>query len=300
MIIFDIPAASGRSRLRAAALGSCRVRQPLTALTERGDLIPVATGLHKSHTARHALYLLEIVAGEVTIPDIALPYLFDSGKTPRPRRLNEALNGGADLFILEVCSANQFFYWDTPLQEHLVAEKLVKPHGRALLSWYRDVCVRGAADEACVQDALVRLRDGGFALDNMQELLRGVRLRRQGVEEIARDLEAMKARLGGDCLLVGPFAIAEAVGAMMTERRALIASVRAVASLCDVAMYDPSPFISNYGREVVLRANGRDLYHYATPFLPVVGEALVREMLGAITGQHAATRTTAAVHADRS
>jgi hypothetical protein len=148
-----------------------------------------------------------------------------------------------------------------------------------------------------VEDALVRLREGGFAFDHMEELLRGVRLRRQSVEDIARDLQAMRQRLGGDCLLVGPFAIAGEVGALMTERRALMESLRAVADLCGAGTFDPSPLISHFGREAVLRGNGRDVYHYSSPFLPVVGATLVREMLKSVGGARAAARTPPA-HAE--
>jgi hypothetical protein len=282
MIVFDIPTAAAGGRLRAAALGSCRVRQPLTALANQGQLRVVAAGLHKTHTARHALLLLEIVAGDVSIPPIALPFLFGKEWEPKPRNLLKVSHERTDVFIVEVCSTNQFFYLDTPLQENLVAEKLVKPHGRALLGWYRDVCLRGAADDACVEAALNNVQNPGFSFGTLEALLRGVRLRRQGVEDIARDVRAIQKRLGGVCLLVGPFVVDEGKGALMTERSALMASLRAAGDACGAPAFDPSPLVSQFGRKNVLVAGGRDVYHYAKSFLPVIGEALVRGMLEAV------------------
>ena len=278
MIVVDIPSATGGGRIRTAALGSCRVHQPMHALAESGEIMSVATGLHKSHTACHALYLLKIVAAEVTVPPVALPYLFNNGIMPRPRNLRDAAKNGADVLILEVCSANQFFYGDTPLQEHLVADKLVKPYGRALLGWYRQVCLSGVADEPCIQTSLTNLRDGGLEFENMEALLRGVRLRRQSVQDISRDLTEMGERLGAACLLVGPISIEDRRGALMTERRALMDRIEAAGAECNVPTFDPSPLVSQFGREFALAGNGRDVYHYSRAFMPVIGKVLLERI----------------------
>jgi hypothetical protein len=278
MIVVDIPSAMGGGRIRTAALGSCRVHQPLHALAESGEITSVATGLHKSHTACHALYLLKIVAGEVTVPPVALPYLFNNGIMPRPRTLRDAAKDGADVFVLEVCSANQFFYGDTPLQEHLVADKLVKPYGRALLGWYRQICLSGVADEDCIQASLTNLHDGELQFENMEALLRGVRLRRQSIQDIARDLTEMGDRLGAACLLVGPISIEDRRGALMTERRALMDRIEAAGAECKVPTFDPSPLVSKFGREFALAGNGRDVYHYSRAFMPVIGKVLLEQI----------------------
>jgi hypothetical protein len=278
MLVFDLPTRSPGAPLRAAALGSCRVREPFTALAERGQLPLVAGGLQKSHTAREALLLLDIAAGGLEIEDFVLPLMFSHGALPSPTKLREALNVAIDVVVLEVSSLNQFFYHGIPIHSAFLNNKLVQPNARALLNWYRQVCTRGSADAACVEATLAAMGPRGGEFDHIEDLLRGIRLERQGVDQIETSLREMMSRVGGRWVLVGPFVVAGGAGAVMAERRALLAELDAAAERCVVSRWDPSRLISAFGREAVLNNKGRNLYHYARAFLPTAGEALLDVM----------------------
>jgi hypothetical protein len=160
---------------------------------------------------------------------------------------------------------------------------LVQPNSKALLSWYRQVCAHGSADEECVEAALVALGRCAADLDHIEDLLRGIRLERQGVEHIEKSLREMMSRVGGRWILVGPFVVAEGAGALMADRRALLADLDVVAGRCAASRWDPDRLISAFGREAVLNGKGRNMYHYSKAFLPTAGEALldvIRDVAG--------------------
>ncbi len=260
-------------------MGTCRVEQPLLALCGDGAVTQAASGIRRSHTLHDALQFLEILNGAGVISDLALPYVFSHARMPRPDALRRAIEDGIDVFLIEVSSANQFFLGDTPIVETLVESDLVRRHGAILLGWYRQICRHGAADEACVRATLDGLREAGHQLEGAEDLLRGIRLRRLAVDDLCDCLRAMIARWGGRWLVVSPFAIPGDDGTLMRERRDLSATLAEAADRCGALFFDPSHLIGRYGRDVALA--GKGVYHWAPPFMPMVGEALVGEIRAA-------------------
>ena len=64
----------------------------------------------------------------------------------------------------------------------------------------------------------------------------------------------------------------------MTERRALMDRIEAAGIECNVPTFDPSPLVSQFGREFALAGNGRDVYHYSRAFMPVIGKVLLERI----------------------
>ncbi len=296
MIVIELPPGGDGVGPRVASLGSCRVRNPLFGLRERGELRLCDGGPCPTHSAAEALQILRLVRGEIDIPDAFAPYVFETEKTPPTARLAQIVDGGVEVFLLEVCDDRQFSCGGVLLQQNFVSRNLVQPHRGALLAWYRDVCQGRPIDEDRVQSSLSDLRDAGFQPDQaMPDLLRGMRLRRADAEEIGATLGEMMARVGGRWVVVGAITVPGQDGAIMHDRRALNEKLQAVASARGAAFYDPTEFIETFGRDTVLDAEGANINEYAKPFHPVVGETLVSL---ARTGRPPARRRPAA--ADRS
>ncbi|MBA3812040.1 MAG: hypothetical protein H0X27_10455 [Caulobacteraceae bacterium] len=277
MIIFELPAHSAGRGLRASSLGSCRVRNPIITLRDRGDLSLLAEGPAPTHTAAEALQTLEIVLGEREIPDALSPLIFETEQTPSLDRLERALRQGLDVFVLEVSQDKQFSYGDIYLNQNFVARNLVQAQRGALLDWYRRVCRGGFADEACVQAALTKMREAGLRHDEaMADLLRRIRLDRHSADAMTRSLGALMSKAGGRWVVIGPFVVPGHDGAIMHERRDLNGKLEVAAADCGATFFDPSQLIADYGQATVLASDGADIYEYAEGFYPLLGEMLAR------------------------
>lgn len=236
MVVFELPATRDGGAARAVSLGSCRVRNPLFVLRDRGVLRILAEGPTPTHTAEEAAQGLSVFMGGTTIPEDLNPFVFETDHRPGAARLGHALGQGADVFLLEISDDKQFSYGDIFLNQNFVSRHFVQPHRGALLDWYREISRGKPAEEASVQAALEKLRAGGFRHDDtMADLLRGIRLERRDGEEIARTLADLTARMGGRWVVVGPFAVPGDDGDIMRRRRAFNAALRAAAAGCGAA-----------------------------------------------------------------
>ena len=276
MVIFELPAHRRVGDLRAWALGSCRVRNPLFVLRDRGDLRIRADGPTPTHTAAEALQSLAIVMGECAIPEGLHSLIFESEHRPAIDRLARTQREGIDVFLLEISDDRQFTYGDILLNQNFVSRHLVQAQRGALLDWYREISRGSFAEETTVETALAKLREGGFRHDEqMASLLRGIRLERCEARDVAATLEAMAAKMGGRWIVVGPFATPGDEGDIMRRRRVFNGTLSEAAARCGAVFYDPSRLLVQHGRAVALAGGGADIYEYAESFYPTVGEALV-------------------------
>ena len=276
MIIFELPATREGTGLRAASLGSCRVRNPLYVLRDRGDLRICVGGLAATHTAAEASQTLALVRGELSISDFLSPYIFETLRVPSTTELRRTLGGGVDAFLLEVSDDKQFYYRDICLQQNFVVRSLVQPFHGALLAWYRDVSLGRPITEDCIQTGLEKLREGGFRHDDeMADLLRHVRLKRHGGADLTQSLRAMMAQVGGRWIVVGSIVVPGHQGAIMHDRRTLNDNLKTAADLCGAIFYDPSQLVIDHGRATALESDGANIYEYDEAFYPTVGETLI-------------------------
>ncbi len=304
MIVFELPAHHHGEGLRAAAIGSCRVVNPISVLAERGDLKICASGLQATHSAAEALQIVRFIGGEIEIPDKLSPYIFDAERTPSPLPLERTVAGGVDAVIVEISDDRNFFYRDIALQQNFFSINLVRPGGVALLPWFRDLCADRPIDEACVQSALDQLKKAGHRHDDaMAELLRNIRQERQSEEEITRQLASMMSKWGGRWIVVGTFDVPGHDGAVMRHRRTLNERLNNAARQCGAAFFDPSKLVAEHGKATALDGGGADIHEYAPAFYSTVGETLVdllRPEGPLVRGRPAACAPPAAAETSRS
>lgn len=276
MIVFELPSDPDSQGLRAVAIGSCRLSNPIAVLAQRGDLSLSVIGLEATHTALETLQALDFVTGAVDLPDRLSPYIFDLEQTPPRDDLARALRDGVDGFVAEISDDRYFSYRDICLQQNFLSRNLVRPYGSALLGWFRRVCSGAPVDEACVQTALEALSAGGHRHDeDMADLLRNVRYQSQTEQEIADNLHAMTSRFPGRWVIVGAFDVPGHDGVIMRHRRDLNKKLASAAKRCGAIFYDPSRLVTEYGASTALDGGGADIYEYAADFYPTVGQTMV-------------------------
>jgi len=277
MVIFELPARGDGGDLRAMSLGSCRVKNPLFVLRDRGDLRISAEGPMPTHTAAEALQSLAVVLGENYITDMLKPYIYEGDYPPSFEHLAHTIRQGVDVFVIEISDDKQFSYRGICLNQNFVSRNLVQAHRGALLDWYREICRGRPAEETSVLAALEKLSDGGFPHDEpMADLLRGIKLERSSGGDIAKTLAVLTDKMGGRWVVVGPFATPGDNGDIMQRRRAFNDALRDGAARCGAFFYDPSELLLAYGKERALAGNGADIYEYAETFYPTVGDTLVK------------------------
>jgi len=288
MVIFELPATREGGALRAVALGSCRVKNPMFVLRDHGDLRVLAEGPTPTHTADEAAQSLAFFMGELSIPEDLNQFIFEYDHRPAQYRLARALNQPADVYVLEISDDKQFSYRDVYLNQNFVSRHFVKPHRGALLDWYREIARNQQAGEGCVQAALGKLRDAGYRHDEaMADLLRGIRLDRRAPEEVSATVETLTKKFGGEWIIVGPFTIPGDGGAVMKQRREFNRTLKAVAERCNARFYNPTGLIRKHGKEGVLDG-GVSIYEYEESFYPTRGQALVQRIRAAAPSAKAA------------
>jgi len=278
MVVFELPATREGSALRAVSLGSCRVRNPMFVLRDRGALRILAEGPTPTHTAEEAGQSLAFFMGEQTIPEDLNKFVFEYDHRPVQERLGRALHQGADVFLLEISDDKQFSYENTFLNQNFVSRHFVQPYRGALLDWYREISRCQPAAESTVEAALEKLRIGGFRHDeDMAALLRGIHLEKRNGDEIAATLKALTSKMGGRWVIVGPFTIPGDKGDVMTRRRAFNKALRAAAESCGATFFNPTRLLRRHGKEGVLAA-GVSIYEYEESFYPTLGAALIKQI----------------------
>ncbi|MGI9169886.1 MAG: hypothetical protein ACR2FH_06880 [Caulobacteraceae bacterium] len=276
MIVFELPASRDGGDVRAVALGSCRIRNPISVLRDRGQLRIRAEGPTPTHTAAEALQSLDVAMGRRSLPDPLHPFVFETDPGASTERLGRELRQGIDVFVLEISDDKQFSHGEFRLNQNFVSRKLVQAHRGALLDWYREVCRGRPDEETSVQTALGKLRDAGFAPDEaMADLLRGIRLDRDDGAAIAETLVALRRSVGGRWVVVGPFTTPGDEGDIMRRRRAFNLALEEAATAHGAVFYDPSRLIAEHGKATALAGGGVDIYEYEESFYPTVGETLV-------------------------
>jgi hypothetical protein len=279
MLIFDVPREPKLAGLRVASLGSCRARNPVIALG-RQQAVRIRGSLDvPTHTAAEALQCVRFISGALSIPEIINHYIFATQDAPSTSQIVQLTDGGVDACLLEVSDHKQFSFEGFRLQQNFVSTRLVQPHRGALLSWYRQVCQRGAADEAAVETALDKLRQGGYRHDaEMARLLRGVTLQSLTLDEVTADIAAVAAAVARKMVVVGAFQVPGEHGAVMDARSALNAQLEVAAAHAGALYFDVSALIAEYGRERSLDHGGADIYEFAEGFMPIVGAAYISRL----------------------
>jgi hypothetical protein len=282
MYVCELPSKSATGGIRMATIGSCRVHIPFSTLKDLGELRICASRPGFTHSVGEARQALETVLGGRAIPVEFNRYIYGADEAPPIDRVQRALAGGVDAFLLEVCVGKQFSFEGVLLQQHFVDRELVRPHRGVLLAWYRRLAAAGEVEKAIVDTALDKLRKAGNAdMPLFERLLRGVRLDRTNAHAIERTLLAMMAMAPGRWVVVGALTSPAADGAVMESRRALNADLREACERCGALFFDPSELVEAYGPAMVFADGGANIYEYNPDVYPTVGRAMLERVKAA-------------------
>ncbi len=282
MYVFELPSKSEARGIRVATIGSCRVRNPFSALQDLGELKVCDYGLGFTHAVGESRQALETLLGLRDIPAEFSPYVYGTAEPPDSARLRRALGAGVDVFLLEVSAARQFSCEDVFLQQNFVNRELVQKHRGALQAWFRRLAKSGEVEGAIVDEALEKLREAGQAnMPLFERLLRRTRLSGTDAPAVESTLSAMMAMAPGPWAVVGSFTSPGVGGAIMEDRRALNADLKAACERCGALFFDPTDLVEAYGPTVVFDEGGANIYEYNPNFYPTVARAMLETIRAA-------------------
>jgi len=263
--------------MKVMALGSCRVHDPLLVAHKRGqvdNLTRFSAGwplyLHDVH---EMIQFVRQIGGEPALPPELHPFAFTEGARI-DRRYSRAM-GAAELVVAEICTDKHFAVDGYAFNVNELQRHIVGPAGAAGQDWWLEIDRRQepSADViAAVEAALARQQR---LTDAHRLVLRRLRFTELGVEEIAGGLSTLRALFRRPMLVVPHVCVRLADGSLLAERIAHVEKVRAAALGAGLAVLDPRDFVQRDGQDRALGGHGCDFNHYATDYLPVVGDELV-------------------------
>lgn len=273
----DVIGAKGR--LRALALGSCRVHDPLIAAHALGQIdylnirirSPTPIYLHDVHEMIQFLCLL---TGNSCIPAKIAPFAFRDWQPARRLSLITRI----ERLVIEVCTDKHYEVMGYTLNINEIHRQIVQPAGESGQAWWSDAHRGQSAPTHVIEDVETALRGCGKLTDAHSQILRELTLVTLPAASITSALRKLQALVSCSILVVPHIAARLGNGHLLAERMEHIDKIIEAAGESGLAVLDPRSFLERHGQERVLGNNGRDLHHYASDYLPIVGREIVRSL----------------------
>ncbi len=271
------PFGRGTAPVKVMALGSCRVHDPLLVAGRRGQVDNLVR-----FSARRPLYLhdvhemiqfVRLIGGEPALPPELFPFAFPEGARIG-RRFTKAL-GSAELVVAEICTDKHFAVDGHVFNVNELQRQIVGPAGAAGRAWWLEIDRRQEPPADLIVAVEAALEQRRRLTDAHRLVLRRLRYTDLSSADIAEGLSTLRALLGRPMLVVPHVCVRLADGSPLAERVAHVEKVRAAARGLGLALLDPRDFVERDGQDQALGDRGSDFNHYATDYLPVVGDELV-------------------------
>jgi hypothetical protein len=278
MLVFDLP--HGDAKERVAAIGCCRVNMPIKRM---GDHYPVDWIWRDSmfaHTTSHAEQYLRFTREQTAIPPFIERCIYQPAPRTTPPGDPAEFVASFDTFMVEISDLRLMWAGPWALQQNMVVENLVRPHGETLLPWWMEVCRYGFPQPETVERVVTTLRALDLEhWDEIEFLVREFRQRQQDRQMLISAVEALVDEYPGRWILIPNIVIDNEDGQRMDQRRDLRVWLKDAATLVGAEFFDPAPLIAKAGRKNALDLDGTNLNHYSDSFYNTIGDAYLDILL---------------------
>ena len=267
------------SPLRALALGSCRVHDPLLVAHALDQIEYLNSSIKTStpiylHDVHEMIQFLQLSAGTLSMPAEFAPFAF-RGWLPTPQL---ALIARAECLVAEVCTDKHYEALGCTLNINEIHRQIVEPARESGHAWWSDAHRGQCAPIGVISDVEAALRRHGRLTRAHSGILREISLVTLSAAAIAESLGRLKKLVSCPILVMPHVAVRLEDGTPLAERAEHIGKVVEAAHQSGLTILDPHRFIDRDAQKCVLADGGRDLHHYATDYLPVVGLEIVRSL----------------------
>ncbi len=281
MLIADLAKPDGGT-LRLGIVGSCRVHDPIKAQVKAGrGTFQWSAHNTFTHCPPEADQHINFCRNRLDIPRGFAPYILRQDAAPvLDDRLPELVET-CDVILVEMSSIDFLKCGRWYFNQDYFSQQFVRGGGLGVLSWFRSLG-EGAPDEASVAEAMASLEAAGKPITaSIEEILRNLRKSDLSQAEFADGLSGMAFDRSKRWIFAPIFNV-EGLSPVMSERRSELARVlnTSVAGL-GFEYFDPTPIVTNAGRQKALDGGGADHFHYAPDFLEEMGAAYLDVILRA-------------------
>lgn len=251
-------------------IGSCRVYDPIRAMELEGRAqLNQQRVFGFVHNTREVLQQLRLMTGEVPLAKRLRGFL-NVPQTWRWLPADEAfvledLFAATDCFIVEISSIRLLRFKALFLQLNRTRELLVTNEAIERRWW--TPLVREGRNEPLAY----LLANTLSQMDPVhREVMQNLASTEQTVEEVAKDIGAIRDALPGPALFVSHFNT-DAEGAPIEQRQTIVKALEQASQRYGISYFDPTPMVAAVGPRVALF----DMAHYQPHFVPELGLALL-------------------------
>lgn len=273
--IYKTISPSGKAT-RIAIVGSCRVTDPFEDLVRRGHAAAVASVSAAALTLGEIAQIMEWSCRLRNIPAAFAPVIFDKPEMPKLSLAEVTALTSVEVVIIEISGLTQFRCGDLCLQQNYFYRQFVSRYGAALMPWYRVLSTGVTPSEELIDSTLAALSTlPPDEFETAQTIVRGTSIETWDLSRLQQGLAELALPAGAALGIVTHFVVPGLKGSGMDERHKLIQTVGAAAAMEGIPLFNPSGLVRAHGREIALEDGGKDIYHYAPGFHPVVLRAML-------------------------
>jgi hypothetical protein len=287
MLVFDLP--RGDVKERVAAIGCCRMNMPIERLPQRCPIEWVWQDTMLPHTTSNVEQYLRFVGKLNVIPPLLERLIYEPWRRlPTPCDPADFI-ASIDTFMVEI--SDLWLMWAGPwsLQQNMLFENFVRPHGEILLPWWVEACTIGAARPETLEQVIPAMRALNLEhWDEVEFVLREFRQRLQDREMLISAVKNLVATYPGRWILVPNIVFDNETSERMDQRRDLRDWLKEAAVELGAEFFDPSPIVARVGKKNAMEFEGANLHHYSESFHDIMSDAYLDQLLNGRTAQTSA------------
>lgn len=252
---------------RVISIGSCRIGTPLAMVRDRcGFRLNDCQPFGFVHTSSEALQQIRWMRGELEIPIEIWPFVSN-----RESDLSTGSGFDCDAVVVEIGNVHPVSFDGYAIQLNRMSEQF--GDFRELWDIWRKYPAR---KQLALRQPLLAANASFERLDPVRRaLLERAVMQAQTVDALTADLEAIRDLTPANLLFVTHCSAGPDHPVSMRSRDRAIALVKEACARDDLAVFDPTPHLAEFGVENGLAEQGSDIQHYSPPFAELIGMKIV-------------------------
>ena len=267
MIIVEIDSTDDCGPIRVCAFGSCRLIGPLHASADLGLAKIIWSAPSFGHHISQALQNFQIINGRKELPRHfeALAFL----KTLDERGYENLQKGGVelnniDIFIVELCTRNQFSCDGFQFNSDYIQEVLVRPGKMPMLKWWRSLNTGTENHLKTTEITLNSIEPSTiFEHGQISDLLNKMQMDVKSDSELKSEINNFIAETEKPLIMVPIFNFPSLPDPNRFELFDMLERNRLSSNF---HIFDPTFYINEVGIENALASSGNDINHYESKF----------------------------------
>ncbi|WP_416896169.1 MAG: hypothetical protein ACMVY4_11500 [Minwuia sp.] len=277
----NVVTAEGQATI--GVIGSCRVHGPVHSLIGQGEAELVAFPFNAyMHSPLEAKQYIEYCLGRRFVQPALSPYIFGRDQIRPTTEQFAELVAGLDVIVVEISALARLTACGLEVQNNYFSTNFVRSGGKPYLDWWRTVATESPDRESVAHELVERSRteSSGPAELWRDELILTARMKEMDKDAFSEAMDRLVETHPARFLFVSHFNLPEP-RAIDARAKVIELTSRHTRQSGD-AFFDPSALIAEVGPKKALKADGKDIFHYAAEFEFLLGQELMSRCQAAL------------------